>query len=198
MERITEDESKYSKFVILLKIFLKQFIVFFSLRGLLSLMKYLILDKGYVNIDYEKLIKNFLSIKHVRTGLFLSLMPFIYEFIQLFNNDSKFITFIAGFISGFVGIIISEKANFLNFIVLSVFLRSLHSIIVVWLRINNLKSQNRMITYALFVLACFIFLFIAYFHPNYSQVNKLFFGYANVLGNEKQELLDTMNKIKLV
>ena len=125
-------------------------------------------------------------------------MPFIYEFIQLFNNDNKFITFLAGFVSGLIGIIISEKVNILNFIILSVFLRSLHSLIVVWLRANNYNSQNRLISYLVFVVACFIFLFIAYFHPSYSQVNKLFFGYANVLGNEKKELTDIMNKINLV
>jgi hypothetical protein len=198
METNIDDDNKFSKFLKLLKIFIKQFVIFFSLRGLLSLMKYLILEKGYTKINFQKLFKIFFNISHVRTGLFLSLIPFIYEFIQLYNNDSKIITFIAGFISGLVGIIISEKANILNFIVLSIFLRSIHSLIVVWLRLNDYRSQNRLVSYVLFVIACFIFLFIAYFHPTYSQVNKLFVGYANLSGNEKQEFNDIIKKINLV
>jgi hypothetical protein len=194
---ISQKESKLKKFLKLLKRLILDFLKFYILRGGLGALKYFLLEKGIKKFSQKKLKKKLLNSSVLRTALFISLMPFIYELISMFG-ESVVVTFIAGFVSSFVGILISEKSSLMGFIILSVIMRSMHSLIVVWMKKLNYKSENKVISYSVFLMAMFGMLFICFFHPTYKPISRLVFTYANFNGNEKQEMTDILDQLRIV
>jgi hypothetical protein len=196
------DNSKcpISKLPSLIKFSLIQFLKSYCLRALLGLFKYLILQKGYKSLNILKLLSTIFNTTNLRTGLFLSLMPFLYELINIFFNPHrrKLITFLAGFISSLIGVVISENNDFMTFVILSVFTRSLHAAIQVILTENGYSTENRLLSYSGFWAASAAFLFITYFHPSFKPIQKLVLTYACPYGNELKEFTDIGEGLRLV
>jgi hypothetical protein len=199
----SKEESKcpISKLPSLIKFFVTQFLKFYGLRACISLVKYLIFKRGYLKPNLFRILFILLDPANMKTGLFLSLMPFLFELIQNFfnpNKSSKLITFIAGFISGLAGVMVSEKGSFMRFVILSVFVRSLHSLIQVALKERGLPTESRSVTYVVFWLACLGFLYLAYFFPSYQPISSMFITYASPIGNELKELNAIREQLKII
>jgi hypothetical protein len=196
-----ESKCPISKLPSLFKFLITQFTKFYSLRALIGLIKFLIFQRGYKKPNlFQKILSTLFNTSNLRTGLFLSLMPFLYELIPIFFNPNKkkLVTFIAGFISSLVGILISEKNDVMTFVILSVFIRSLHSAIQVLLKEKGYPTESRVTSYTVFWIACFGFLFLSYCHPSYAPIDKLFSSYAIPTGKELEELNTIRNSIKLI
>jgi hypothetical protein len=136
-------------------------------------------------------------------------MPALFKLLTLlfenyisekFNLSSyeKLFTFLNGFISSLIGIFIGEKAKIMTFIILSVWLRSMHSLLVVFLSKNGYKTSSKLVTWFIFFLACFGFLFLNFYHSSFRPVSKLFEGYALYQGNESYEVESVRRQVKLV
>jgi hypothetical protein len=202
-----ENDSKPSKetsievkFIKLVDRFIKQFLKCYGLRALLGLVKYLFLQKGFKSPSFSKIIQILFNTSNIRTGLFISIMPLVFDLINLFLNkkNSTTITFLSGFISSLAGIVISENNSFMTFIILSVLVRSLYCLAQTILNKHGFKSSTRFGAYSVFFLACLGFLFIAYYHPTYGPIGDLFMSYACPVGNELAELQAIRRGVNLI
>ncbi len=194
-----------------LKFSTKNFLKFYAIRGLLELMKKFLKNQFKIfKYPLSKFKNIFFNTDNFRTGLFLTIMPGLYKiFTSLFekyldkkdnekqtnseyNYDDKYwkmlYTFISGFMASFVGIFFSEKADIMNFIILSVMIRCIHSLIYVYLKKKGYPTQSRLVAFLIFTLACFCVLFLFFFHPSYKPITKLVDRFALYQGNEKAEI----------
>jgi hypothetical protein len=197
LSETTNNNKKDCPFTKIIKFFGKQFIKFFLIRFSLSLVeKILKVRFNIFKISLSDIFNSFFKMGNFQTGLFLSLMPSLFKLLILILKNSKFsgslderiITFISGFISSLIGIFISEKVSILNFIILSVMVRTLHSWLVVWLKKSGYPIHNRFAGFLVLNLACAIALVIYFYYPSFKPITKLIDRYALFTGNEKEEL----------
>jgi hypothetical protein len=179
------------------KNFGKGFTKFYLIRFLISLLKKLLKVKfNITKIKVLEIIKLFFSLENLQTGLFLSLMPSLFRFLNLILNSSKLLknldprvfTFVSGFISSLIGIIISEKSSIMNFVILSVMVRSMHSMLVVWLNKNGYSTQNKFYGWLVLTIASFGVLFLTFFYPSYKPITNLVNRYGLMQGTEEVEI----------
>ena len=178
-------------------VFKKQFMKFYLIRFLLSLLSKIFKVKFNIfKLSASDIFNSFFNMANLKTGLFLSLMPSLFRFLNLVLKNSKsfkglderLITCVSGFLSSLLGIIISEKNGIMDFIILSVLVRTLHSILVVWLRKNGYPVHNRLVSFLVLTLACSTALFIYFCYPSFKPLGKLIDRYALFTGTEKVEL----------
>ncbi len=208
-------KRKNKELIKLFKDFIKNFFKFYSIRALISLIKQIRKFKFKLNkFSFNDLREILFNSNNLRTGLFLSIMPFVFYLLteiifdvnsnnNYFDNGfsslkDKIIVLLSGFISAFIGISISEKGiSIMNYIILSVLTRSIHSLIVVILKKKGKNTQSKFWVFLTFYIACFGFLFSVYYNPGYKPNVKLYCGYANFQGNEKEEILSLFPKTNL-
>jgi hypothetical protein len=200
----------FKKTLSFLKFFIKNFLKFYTIRALLELMKKFLKNQFKIfKYPLSKFLNIFFNSDNFRTGLFLTIMPGLYKiFSSVFekyfakgntekdaDSESNFgdryekmlYTFLSGFMAGFVGIFFAEKADIMNFIILSIMIRCLHSLIVVYLKKKGYPTQSRLVAFLAFTLACFGVLFLFFYHPSYKPMTKLVDRFALYHGNEKAE-----------
>ena len=187
------------------KNFSKGFIKFYLIRFIINLLKKLFKVKfNFTRIKILELIKLFFSLENLQTGLFLSLMPSLFRFLNLILNSSKLLkfldpkvlTFLSGFISSLIGIIISEKSSIMNFVILSVMVRSSHSVLVVWLKKNGYSTHNKF-GWLVLTIASFGLLFLTFFYPSYKPITNLVNRYGLMQGTEEVEIQSVREWLRL-
>jgi hypothetical protein len=148
-------------------------------------------------MQFKYILNLLFHISNLRTGLFLSIMPTIYNLLINFYEISeklnkiinpKFFTFLSGCIACLIGIAVSEKNEIMNYIILSVFTRCLHSILVVWLNKKKLPTQNKIASWFAIWLACLGVLFLSIYYPQYKPISKLVDRYALYAGRDQEEM----------
>jgi hypothetical protein len=142
---------------------------------------------------------------NLQTGLFLSLMPSLFKLLNLafdlfnnFNLDIKVTLFISGFISSLVGIICAEKTSILNFVILSVMVRSLHSLLVINLKKKGYPEHNKFIGWFILTIACTGVILSSFYNPSFMPITKLVDRYALFIGNERAELKHLREGLRIV
>jgi hypothetical protein len=186
------------------KSFGRNFFKFYVMRMLLSLVKKLFKVRFNIfRINPLDFIKIIFNLDNLNTGLFLSVMPSLFRFLNLIftsskkfkNLDPKLITFISGFISSLVGIMISEKANIMSFVILSVMVRSLHSLLVVWLKKKGYPTQNKIVGWAVLTLACSGVLFLTFYYPSYRPITNLVNRYSLFADSIEKAEVDSIREL---
>lgn len=203
-ESNSKEIKKDCPFTKIIKGFRRQFITFYCLRAVISLLKGVMKKKSKFSLS--ELLPLLFNFNNIRTGLFLSLMPALYKFLNFifehskyfksFNLDPKIFTFISGFVSSLIGILISEKANIMNFIIVSVFVRSVHSLIQVCLSRNNYKTKSKFTSYLAVWLACFGALFINFYFPKFKPISGLIDKYALYDGKMEEDEMKRLRELK--
>lgn len=214
-------KRKNRQLVRLFKDFLLRFTKFYGIRALVSLIKKIMKLKFKINkFSSKDLFEIIFNTGNLRTGIFLSIMPFIFSLLTdvLFdvnnkryqscdnlNGESnkniiknKIIVLLSGFIAALIGISFAEKGvKIMNYIILSVMIRAIHSLIVVYLKNKGKDAESKFWAFITFYIACFGFLFLAYYHPGYKPILKLYSNYANFEGNEKREIYSIIDKLNI-
>jgi hypothetical protein len=191
------------KFSTLIIQFLKNFIKWYGVRVILGLLKKFMKMKSKIfTLPFDRIFKIFFNIKNVRTGLFISLLPTLFKIFNLLFTkinlfDEKFITFISGFISSLIAILFAEKANIMNFVILSVFVRSLHSLLVVYLKNKGYPVHNKIISWIVLSLACFGALYLYFYHTSFVPMTNLIEKFAQFQGNERKEIYNFRDAVKI-
>ncbi len=223
MDFIEFPKRKNRQLVRIFKDFLFRFIKFYGIRSLVSLFKKILKNKFSINkITMEDLSDILLSIGNLRTGIFFSFMPLIFSLLTevLFdvnnkrnfsrenligefpNNSSnimqKMIVLLSGFVAALIGFSFAEKGfKIMNYIILSILVRAIHSLIVVYLKNQGKETDSKFWAFVTFYIACFGFLFLVYYNPGYKPNLKLYSNYANLEGNEKEEVLSIFRKLNI-
>lgn len=188
----------------ILKFFLIQFAKGYGFRIIFSLVKtlYSLRKIGLQGLTFELLKSAIFNMPNLRTGLFISLMPTLYKLLKLlfktYNYENPKTSFISGFISSLIAILIEEKTDLMNFVILSVMVRVLYVIAVILADHFKLPNYPRTANLILFITASIGFMFLAFCHPTFAPINKLFLNYANLEPNEVKELESYTEKVRII
>ena len=135
-------------------------------------------------------------------------MPTLFRFLNLILHNSNklkslgltpiILTFISGFISSLIGIVISEKANIMNFVVLSVLVRSIHSLLVVWLEKNGYPTRSRIGGWLVLTIACSGVILLTFYHPSFKPITKLVNRYALFQNKEYAEVESIREILRII
>ncbi len=189
----------------IMKFFLTQFIKAYGFRIIYSLLKTLFSLKksGIKGFTFDLFLSAIFNMPNLRTALFISLMPTLYKMLKLLfktylKNESPTSSFISGFISSLIAVLVEEKTDLMNFVILSVMVRVMYVIAVILIDYYNLPKFPRTANLVLFVLASIGFIFLAFCHPSFTPINKLFLNYANLEPNEVKELQVYTDRVKIM
>lgn len=182
----------------ILKSFFINFLKFFGIRACLTLLPYLF--KNLKRLNLSKILTILLQKANFQTAALLSILPGLYRLLNFLtsNYDNEYLTFFNATIAAFIGSLFAENNNFVNFIFVSAFVRSIHSLLVLYLKKHNLKSKSKFYTWLAYYIAIIGFLFLSFYHPEYKQVAGLFDTYGNLTPAEKIEIDTVRHQLRIV
>jgi hypothetical protein len=194
--------SNFTKFLIdPLKVFLK----IYGVRIIYSLINILRNRKKFT-FTFPNILKALFNLANLRTSVFVSALPVLYELfkkiiINIFTKkDSTIVTFISSFLSGFISILFEEKTNLLSYIVMSIFVRSAHSLLLVILKhYDILQNPGKLWDFAIFLVVALFMYTVNYLNPSYMPISKLFDNYANYVDKaEYEEMIRFRESMRIV
>jgi len=176
--------------------FLKDFLKYFSLRSIYSIIQ-LILTKKKFNLVVNQLQQSIFSIANLKTSLFVSLIPLLFSLLRkVFGSNGKGI-FLSGFISGYLAILVEEKTPMVKFIVISIFVRLLHSIAV---KVNsNSQYDIPYISYEFltFLISSIVMVYLSFIFPQFTGITKAIDVYGNFTNSDKHQMHKLRNIAKI-
>lgn len=189
--KIIEKENPLSKLLKILIKFLKDFVKFYGIKAAISLIQ-TILKQKFKKISFSKIISSLFNTGNLRTGLFLSIMPFLYNLFEFllnrYNAESKLNTFIVGAISAYIGVLIQEDGRIMTYVIISVLTRLIHTLIASRLKALDKPTSSKKWAFIAFSIASIGFITIAFIHPTFTPISGLADTYANYRGQEKNEI----------
>ena len=201
---INDKEKKIESFSKILRFFAIKFLQIYGIRIAYSFIKLLlsINKKGIKGISFDLILQAIFNMPNLKTAGFVSLLSGLFRLLnhifKLLGKENIFTCFISGLISSLIGIFIEEKTELVTFIILSTMVRTIYSLIIVLADRYKWPNYPRTANTLVFIVACIGFLFIAFCHPSFKSINKLFLNYANFQGSEKQEIEHYMSIVRIV
>merc|ERR1711976_54724 len=113
---------------------------------------------------------------------------------------SRLKTFIFGFIAGFISMLIEEKTKIVNFVIMSIFVRTIHAILLVlFKKFNIYQEDSTTMDYLKYLLAATLICSVYFLNPNYKPVTNLFDKYAHYPSDyELKEAIAIRQSTKIV
>ena len=196
--------KKDESFFKILKFTIIKFLQIYGLRIVYSLVQSLLAlkKKGLKGLTMELFIRSTFNIPNLRTAGFVSCLTGLFRLLnylfKMIGKETYITCIISGLISSLTSIFIEEKTELMNFIILSVMIRSLYAIIIVLADKYKWPDYPRTANLLIFILASIGFIFIAFCHPTFATINKLFINFANFEGTEKDEINHSMQMVRII
>lgn len=181
-----------------------------------------LLIKAFRNISdnflthFQVFVKSFLSslvsISSFRFMLSISLISLLnrlvssvlnkYNKISFFNKNydirvmNKYLSF---FIAFFISILISERSEITNYLIISSIIRVIHQIISNYLKERNiLQIDCKLYSFIMCLIPCSMWFFIMYWHPSFTSITGPVDAHCNLDAFEKMELAKMRSIMRLV
>ncbi len=141
---------------------------------------------------------------NVRTSLMISCLPllsdifkrlfgFIFKKFKIENSDDL-IVFLAGFISGYVSICFEEKSKLLNYAVMAIVVRVIHTYFLIKYKDNN-PCQGKFWDFTFFFIAAILMIFTNFLNPTFQPITALFDSYANFIDSKERDQFYKMREV---
>jgi hypothetical protein len=202
---LEEKKEKNDTYFHIFMFFVKNFTKFYGIRIIYSLYHVFSSNKSKVQFNYNLFFKTIFSLTNVRTALFGSVMPALYKILmKMFKTyfDSKYepqFLILSSLISSLIGILIEEKTTLVNFIILSVFVRVIHNLILIFLEKYNIPYQGKIVNFLVFMIVASAFIYVNFCHPSYAPIRKIVDGYALYTSEvERREMNTARNALRLI
>jgi hypothetical protein len=134
----------------------------------------------------------------------ISSLPLLFDiFKRIFNiifkklkleNLEDIIIFISGFISSYIAICLEEKSKLLNYIVLAIVVRVIHSFYLIKYKDKN-YFQGKFWDFTFFFIASTIMIFTNFLNPSFQPITSLFDSYANYINSSERDQMNRMREI---
>jgi len=200
----TEKENKVESFWKIFRFFVIKFLQIYGIRIAYSLLKSLLAlkNKGLKGINLAFFMNAVFNMPNFKTASFVSILAssfrlFNYIF-KLCGKENLFTCLISGLLSSFMSIFIEEKTELMNFIILSIMVRTIYTLIIVLVDKYKLPSYPRTANLLMFIIACTGFIFVAFCHPSFASIHKLFTNYANLEDTEAEELAHCVRLVRII
>lgn len=199
-----KEDSLYKITINSLKMFIKVYGIRVVYKFIKTYAKGKNIQKTVLNLATPKF-------KNIRTSLFVSLLPFLYQILKRilsfisknFNLsflNMNIITFISAFISAFISISFEQKSKVVDYIVLSIMVRVIHTLLhIICKKYNIFQKTGKKFDYFIFLLAAIAMFTVHFLNPGFLPITKLFDTYGNYIDkSEKEEMLLFRNTIRIV
>jgi hypothetical protein len=206
LENIKQGCSKNSSpITIYIKDSLILFLKVYGLRIIYSFIKnYKFLQKKFT---FGEVLNTIFNIANLRTSLSISLLPLLFKIFRLglknilsLNKNSDLIVFLSALISALISINIEEKTKLVEYIILSIGVRVFHTLIIIFLKKNNLfQKTGKVWDYFVFLLSAILVWSVYFLNPGYAPLTNLIDSYANYRNEaEKMEVVMMRNSTRIV
>ena len=204
---LKENENTQPKFSTILKHSSKLFVKSYSVRIIYSLLIHL-RNKEKRATGLKGLVGSIFNIENLRTSAMIGSLPLFFDIIKkiifkifkYFNKENKsdLITFISGFLSSYLSICFEEKSKLVNFIILSITVRAIHSWLVVKTKDTD-RFDGRFWNLFKFLIAANLMFFTNFLNPGFEPITTLFDGYSNYKDlNEKAQMTKSRDIFRIV
>lgn len=144
------------------------------------------------------------NMSNLRTSLMVAAMPLLFDILKrllckLFDklkikSANDVIIFLAGLISSYLAVLIEEKSKLMNYIVLAIAVRVIHSYFIVKYKDNN-PCQGRFWDFMFFFVAAILMIFTNFLNPSFQPITSLFDSYANYINSAERDQMYRMREI---
>jgi len=144
------------------------------------------------------------NIGNLRTSLMVSCLPLFFDILKKFltyifkiykiDKYDDVIVFISGFISSYLAICIEEKSKLLNYVVLAIVVRVVHSYFLIKYKEKNL-CQGKFWDFLFFFIAAILMIFTNFLNPSFQPITSLFDSYANFINSSERDQMYKMREI---
>lgn len=111
------------------------------------------------------------------------------------GSKSVIIKCLSIFFASLISILISEKSEITNYLILSIIVRIFHNVVSNYFKeCNILQYDNKIYYFFLWSVPAMLWSLIMYWHPGFSSIVKPVESYMNLIGTESVEL-NTMRKV---
>ena len=200
--------STTDNFISNCKHFIRLFLKMFGLRTVYSLFLMIrSIKKPLTKITLMEILKSIFNKPNFRTCLSIGLLPFIFQnsklifdYILFFKNHQNFTVFISGFISAFISILIEEKTKLVNYLILSIMVRTIHSIIlIIFKKYNIFQNTGKWWDYFVFLFSAILLWGVYFLNPGFTPITSLLDAYANYRNEaEKLDAIGFRNSTRIV
>jgi hypothetical protein len=172
----------------------------YAIRILFSLYE-LIIKVGLKGLGFENILKAILTLSNLRTCLSVSLLPLLFQtFKQILQNITKeninLTIIISGFLAGLISISIEQPTSLTKFIILSIFVRSIHSLMLMLMKkFNVFQDTGRLWDFTTYLIAAIAVYSVYYFNPSYEPMTKLINTYANFVDDSEAREADAYKSL---
>lgn len=180
--------------ITIIYIFSKHFSKMYLIRIAFMLLSHISrrgLKLGLLNILYNSTF----TMKNFRTSFMVGVIPLIYDLLHKIgkhyldiDTKGKIFTFVAGFISAYIGISFENMTELMKFVVLSILGRVIYSIFTIIAIKNGYPGHNHLVSFIAFTLICTVFNALNYFVPSFKPITNLVDKYSLAKQLERNEL----------
>jgi hypothetical protein len=196
-------EPKPKRFSSVLKNSIMLFLKVYGVRIVYSLFQFYARKKSSTE-GINSIFSALFNMGNLRTSLMISCLPLLFDVFKRFltfifkkykiENSNDLIVFIAGFISSYIAICIEEKSKLLNYVVLAIVVRVIHSYFLIKYKDNN-PFQGKLWDFIFFFVAAILMIFTNFLNPSFQPITSLFDSYANFINSKERDQMYKMRDI---
>ena len=196
-------EQKPNRFSSVIKNSIILFLKVYGARIVYSLFQFYSRKKQNTD-EINSIFSALFNTGNLRTSLMVSCLPLLFDLFKRLlgivfkkyniENSNDFIVFIAGFISSYIAICIEEKSKLLNYVVLAIVVRVIHSYFLIKYKDNN-TCQGKFWDFIFFFIAAILMIFTNFLNPSFQPITSLFDSYANYINPMERDQMNKMREI---
>lgn len=191
------------KFSVVIKNSIILFLKVYGARIVYSLFQFYSRKKSKAD-GINSIFSALFNMGNLRTSLMISFLPLLFDIFKRLlglifkrykiENSNDLIVFLAGFISSYIAINIEEKSKLMNYVVLAIVVRVIHSYFLIKYKDSN-KFQGKFWDFMFFFVAAVLMIFTNFLNPSFQPITSLFDSYANFINSKERDQMYKMREI---
>ena len=185
---IQKDLEPWSSF---LKKWVLKFLKVFSVRAIITILKN---KKLLTSLKFYELFKAFFGLSNMRTVAAITLIPIFFKALNHILRIAKFFTpeinrLISIFVSSFLCIIMEERTQLVNYVILAVIVRVMHNLMnLLFKKLNIFQEDSKFNNYLAFTMSSIFWFLSIFLNPSFEPISKLSDKYSNYTPSEVREM----------
>lgn len=195
--------QKPKRFSSILKNSIILFLKVYGARIVYSLFQFYSRKRNAID-GINSILSALFNLGNLKTSLMVSCLPLLFDVFKrilglIFKKynieySDDIIIFIAGFISSYISICIEEKSKLLNYVVLAIVVRVIHSYFLIKYKDSD-HFQGKFWDFIFFFIAAVLMIFTNFLNPSFQPITSLFDSYANFINSKEKEQMYKMREI---
>lgn len=181
---------------------LKKLYKIFGLRFIIVLIK----NKNLLfSFNMNKLLSKIFGLSNLRSVACISLLPLFYKLLVILFEKIKVLSkeidrkLISIFISSFICILMEERTQLVNYIILAIAVRVVHNLVsLLCKQMNIFQKETKLNNFLFFTMSSILWFLTIFLNPSYKAITGLSDRYSNFGPSEMKEMTHVRSITRLV